>query len=181
MNSEKIEIMYFYSGLYENRRNLSEIRRKLCKTIKDISIRLVNVEDPKNKEITELYSVNMVPIIIFLTPEGEIAARRSLPLSTEQVVQDIAGKIYKGELPNQTIEENRLKIFEAFKSATQRNDLTDIVVEQVKADLMEADSEDEISELLNSHISLINHVVSDLKEFRKTLQKFSKKQHDFVV
>ncbi|MCW4020958.1 MAG: hypothetical protein NWF14_07005 [Candidatus Bathyarchaeota archaeon] len=181
MSESKVEVMYFYSDLYENEKNLSKISRKLSHKRKDIQIRLVNIDDPGNEELAELYGVNMVPLIIFLTPRGEIAARRFLPLSAEDVVHEIADQIYKGELPNPLVEEIRTRILESFKSVTKRNDLTEIMAEQVETDLMEASTESEICELVNSHISAINHTVSDLQEFKRVLQKHQKKQSNFIV
>jgi hypothetical protein len=173
--------MYFYSDLYEDEKSLSKISRKICREIKDVQIRLINVENPKNKEVAESYGVNMVPIMIFLTPKGKVAARRSLPLSSGNVVQEVAGRINKGELPDQVVEDIRTKILEALGTVIKRSDLTQLVIEQVKNDLLEADSESELYELVDSQISFINHAISDLQEFRKVLQKFSKKQHNFVV
>jgi len=181
MRDGKVEVMYFYSGLYENKRSLSRLSKKLSRERKDLRVRLVNVEDPRNEELTELYEVNVIPVIIFFTPKGEIAARRSLPLSDEDVVREIADQISKGELPNPTVEGVRAKILEAFKAATKRNDLTHFISEQIENDLKESDSETEINELINSHVSAINHAITDLQELKKILQKFSKKQQDFIV
>ncbi|MCW4025870.1 MAG: hypothetical protein NWE76_00115, partial [Candidatus Bathyarchaeota archaeon] len=100
MRNRKVEVMYFYSDLYENEKKLSELSRKLSRKMKSIQIRLVNIDDPSNEELTELYGVSMVPLMIFLTPRGEIAARRFLPLSEENTVEEIADQIDKGKLPN---------------------------------------------------------------------------------
>lgn len=181
MSNRKVEIMYFYSDLYENEKNLSELTKKLSRKRKDIQIRLVNIDDPRNEELTELYGVSMVPLIIFLTPRGEIAARRFLPLSEEYIVDEITDRINSGELPNSLVEQTRTRILESFKSVTKRNDLTELTVEQIENDLMEASSESEICELVSSHISAINHTLSDLQEFKRVLQKFSKRQEDFIV
>jgi len=181
LNNRKVEIMYFYSDMYENEKNLSEITRKISQQRKDIQIRLVNIDDPRNEELAELYGVNMVPLLIFLTPEGEIAAKRFLPLSAEDIVHEIAEKISKGQLPSPHVEEIKTKIQEAFKSVTRRNELTDLVVEQIESDLVETSMEQEVEELISSHISAINHTVSDLLEIKKILQKFSKKSANFVV
>jgi len=181
MKSRKVEIMYFYSGLYENKRDLSKLSKKLRQKRRDIRIRLVNIEDIGNEELTELYRVNMVPVIIFLTPKGEIAARKCVPLSAEDVIREIADRINKGELPNPVVEEIRTKILEAFHSLTKRNDLTQLIAEQIENDLMEAVPESEIYELVSYHISAINHTINDLQEFKRVLQKFSKEQHDFIV
>ena len=181
MSNRKVEVMYFYSDLYENEKNLSELSMKLSRKRKDIQIRLVNIDDPRNEDLTELYGVSMVPLIIFLNPRGEIAARRFLPLSEEYIVEEIADRINKGELPNPLVNEIRTKILESFGSVIKRNDLTDLIADQIENDLVEASSESEICELVNSHISAINHTVSDLREFKRVLQKFSKKRDDFVV
>jgi hypothetical protein len=181
LSERKVEIMYFYSDVCENERTLSKLSKKLSQSRKDIQIRLVNIDDPGNEGLTELYDVNTVPLIIFLTPGGEIAARRFLPLSAKDVVYEITDQINKGKLPNPVAEEIRTKILESFKSITKRNELTELIVEQIENDLMEANLESEVRELVNSHISAINHTVSDLQEFRRILQKFSKKQTDFIV
>jgi hypothetical protein len=181
LSDRKVEIMYFYSDTNENEKRLSKLSRKLSRKRKDIKIHLVNIDDPINGELTEVYGVNIVPLMIFLTPRGEIAARRFLPLSAEDVVDEITDQINKGELPNPMLEETRMKILEAFLSVTKRNDLTELVAEQIENDLAEASSESEINELVNSHISSINHTISDLHEFKKALQKFSKKRNNFVV
>jgi DNA-binding MarR family transcriptional regulator len=181
MNRKKIEIMYFYSELYENKRELSQFCRSLNKEKGDIRINLVNVEDPENDDVTKHYSVNMVPVMVFLTPKGEVAARRCLPLSAKEVIEDVTERISKGELPNRVTEQIRHKILNAFNSVTKRNDLTQLVVEQVTNDLQEADSELELYEMINSHISAINHTIHDLQSFKQVLQKFSKKQTIFIV
>ena len=97
------------------------------------------------------------------------------------MVQDITDQINKGELPNPGAEETRTKILESLKSVTKRNEMTELIVEQIENDLSEVGRESEIYELVNSHISGINHAVSDLQELRKILQKFSKKQDAFIV
>jgi len=181
LNNGKVEIMYFYSDLYENEQNLSELSKKLSRKRRDIEIRLVNIDEPENEELTELYEVNMVPLIIFLTPNGEIAARRFLPLSAEDVVHEIVDQIGKGELPNPVVEKIRTRISESLKNITKRNDLTELIVEQIENDLLEVNVESEIYEMVNSHISAINHAISDLQELRRNLQRFSKKQNAFIV
>ena len=181
MSDRKVEVMYFYSDMYENRRSLSKLRKKLSQKRSDIQIRLVNIDDPGNEELTELYGVDIVPVIIFLTAKGEIAARRFLPLTAEDVVHEIADRINRGELPNPAIEKSRTKILEAFRSVANRNELTELVAEQIEGDLMEASQESDIYEMVNSHISAINHTISDLQEFKRILQRFSKKQDAFVV
>jgi hypothetical protein len=181
MKNKKVEIMYFYSAEYENRQGLSKWRKKLRKKSKDVLIRLVNVEDPKNGELTELYKVNTVPVMVFLNPRGEIAARKSIPLSEEKLIQEITERINKGELPNSSFEEVRTRIIEAIYPITKRNDLINLMVEQVENDLMEANPESMIYESINRHISTINHTVKDLLEFKRILQKFAKNQHNFIV
>ncbi|MBS7634673.1 hypothetical protein KEJ34_04155 [Candidatus Bathyarchaeota archaeon] len=180
MSEEKIEIIYFYSDLYESRRNLLPIVRKLQKR-KNVQIRLVNVEDPENEELTEVYGVNSIPLVVFLTPKGEIAARRSMPLSEITVINDIANQIVKGDLPKPHINDLRRKILESFKSISIRNDLTLIIVDQVENDILEADSESEIYDALSFHVSTINHTINDLEEFKRILQKYMKKQQDFII
>jgi len=181
MNRKKIEIMYFYSDLYESKRKLSKLCKSLNKERRDIKIRLVNVEDPENEDVTKQYDINMVPVMIFLTPKGEVAARRCMPLSAKEVIEEVTERICKGELPNPTAREIRQKILSAFKSVTKRNDLTQLIVDQVINDLQEADSEQELYELINSHISAINHTIHDLQNFKMVLQKFSKRQPHFVI
>lgn len=181
MTSKKIEIMYFYSDLYESERKLSRLCKSLSKERKDIKIKLVNVEDPENEDVTRLYSVNMVPVMIFLTPKGEVAARRCMPLSVKEVIEEVTQRISNGELPNPVAERVRQKILDAFRSVTKRNDLTQLIVDEVMNDLQEADSELELYEMINSHISAINHTIHDLQSFKQVLQKFSKGQQHFVV
>jgi len=181
MARQKIEIMYFYSDLYENERKLSKLCRSLNKERRDIRIRLVNVEDPENGDVTKLYDINMVPVMVFLTPEGDVAARRCLPLSSKEVIEEVTERINKGELPNPIAEEIRQKIINAFKSVTKRNDLTQLMVDQVINDIQEADSELELYEMIDSHISAVNHTILDLQNFKQILQKFSKKQPNFIV
>ncbi|MFQ6095563.1 MAG: hypothetical protein ACE5NN_05420 [Candidatus Bathyarchaeia archaeon] len=181
MTSKKIEIMYFYSDLYESERKLSRLCKSLSKERKDIKIKLVNVEDPENEDVTRLYSVNMVPVMIFLTPKGEVAARRCMPLSVREVIEEVTERISNGELPNPVAERVRQKILDAFRSVTKRNDLTQLIVDEVMNDLQEADSELELYEMINSHISAINHTIHDLENFKQVLQKFSKRQPHFIV
>ncbi len=181
MSQRKIEIMYFYSDLYESERNLSKLCKNFNKERRDLRIRLVNVEDPENEDMTKLYDINMVPVMIFLTPEGDVAARRCLPLSSKEVIEEVTERISKGELPNPVAEEVRQKIINAFKSVTKRNDLTQLIVDQVINDIQETDSESELYELIDSHMSAVNHAIHDLQNFRQVLQKFSKKQSRFVV
>ncbi len=180
MSEEKIEIIYFYSDLYESKRNLLPIVRKLRKR-KNLQIRLVNVEDPENEELAEVYGVNSVPLVVFLTPKGEIAARRSMPLSEITIINEITNQIVKGDLPKPHINDLRRKILESFKSIPMRNDLTLIMVDQVKNDILEADSESEIYDALSFHVSTINHTINDLEEFKRILQKYMRKQQDFII
>jgi len=181
MSRRKIEIVYFYSDLYESERKLSKVSRNLSKERRDVRIRLINVEDPDNEDIAKLYDINMVPVIVFLTPKGEVAARRCLPLSSKEVIEEVAERINKGELPDAAAERIRQRIISALKSITKRNDLTQLTVDQFVNDIQEADSEIELYELINSHISALNHTVHDLENFKEALQKFSKKQPFFVV
>jgi len=181
LSDKKVEVMYFYSDMQEDEKALSKISRKLSRKRNEMQIRLINIEDPRNGELTDLYGVNIVPLLVFLTSRGEIAARRFLPLSAEDVVQEIADQVCRGELPNPWVEEVRTRMLEALKSVTRRNDLTELVVEQIESDLMEASAESEIFEMVNSHISAINHAISDLQEFKKVLKKYEKHRNDFVV
>lgn len=181
MSRRKIEIVYFYSDLYESKRRLSKICRSLNKEREDVRIRLVNVEEPDNEDVTKLYNINMIPVMVFLTPKGEVAARRCLPLSAKEAIEEVAERISKGELPNPVADKMRQRIINSFKSVTKRNDLTQLVVDQVINDIQEADSESEFYELVNSHVSAINHAIHDLQNFRQALQKYSKEQHHFVI
>lgn len=180
-NPNKIEIMYFYSELYESERKLSQFCERFSQERSDIRINLVNVEDPENENVTKLYGVSMVPVMVFLTPKGEVAARRCLPLSAREVIEEVTERISKGELPNPTAEQIRQKILDAFNSVTKRNDLTQLIFEQVTNDLQEADSEFELYEMIGSHISAINHTIHDLQSFKQVLQKFSKRQTSFII
>jgi len=180
LSRRKIKIMYFYSDLYENERRLSKLSKKLGEELKGVKIHLVNVEDPRNEDITELYDVNMVPVMIFLTSKGEVAARRSVPLSEKEVIHEVTDRINRGELPNPAVEEARVKILEALKSVTQRNDVTQLIINQARNDLLEADSELEIQEIINSYVSIVNHTIHDLRQFGQVLQRFLRK-HEFLV
>jgi len=181
MSNRKIEVMYFYSDLYESERKLSRLCKNLSQERRDMKVRLVNVEDPENEDITRLYDVSVVPVMVFLTPNGEVAARRCLPLSAKEVIEEVTERINKGELPNSVAEQMRQRIVSASKSITKRNDLTQIIVEQVINDAQEADSESELYELINSHISAVNHTIQDLQNFKELLQKFSARRSHFVV
>ncbi len=180
MKRKKIEVMYFYSDLYESERTLSKLCRDLNKKRRDIEIRLVNVEDPENEDITRLYDINVIPVMVFLTPNGDVAARRCMPLSAKEVIEDVAERINRGELPDPAAEQVRQKILKDLKSVTKRNDLTQLLIDQVINDIREADSEEELYELINAHISAINHTILDLQNFRQILQKFSRRHH-FIV
>jgi hypothetical protein len=181
LNDSKVEVMYFYSDMHENERKLMKITKKLGQERKDIHIHLVNIDDPGNDELTELYGVDTVPLLIFLTPRGEVAAKRFLPLSAQEVVYEITDQINKGELPNPLVEEMKTKILDALKSVTKRSDLVELVTEQLEDDLIEASGKSELYELINSHISAINHAISDLEEFKRVLQRYSKNQGNFVA
>jgi thioredoxin-like negative regulator of GroEL len=178
---KKVEIMYFYSDLYESKRRLLPIIRRLQRKRKDIQIRLVNIEEPENSELAELYGVNSVPLVIFLTPKGEVASRKSIPLSDENTINDIANQIIKGDLPKPNVNELKRKILDSFKSVSRRNDLTQLIVEQIESDILEADSETEIYDAINLHISTINHTISDLEEYKIILQKYLRKKQDFII
>ncbi len=181
MSEGKVEIMYFYSDLYESKRSLLPIVRKLRRKRKDIRIRLINVEDPENSELTEFYGVNSVPLVIFLTPKGEVAARKSIPLSDENIINNIANLIVKGDLPKPHVNRLKRKIIKSFRSVPRRNELTQLLVEQIESDILEADSETEIYDVVNFHISTINHTISDLEEYKKILCKYMRKQQIFIV
>ena len=181
MNSKKVEIIYFYSDMHEDEDELSIISRKLSQKRSDIQIHLINIDDPRNEELTQLYEVNIVPLLVFLTPRGEIAARLSLPLSAEDVVQEIADRINMGKLPNPAVEKRRKEILENLKSINRRNDLTEVIIEQIVSDLMEALTESEIVELISSHVSAVNHAIRDLEEIKKVLKMYQKPRNDFVI
>ncbi|MBS7614163.1 hypothetical protein KEJ18_00235 [Candidatus Bathyarchaeota archaeon] len=181
MSERKVEIMYFYSDMHENEKKLTKITKKLGQERKDIHIRLINIDDPVNNELAELYGVDTVPLLVFLTPRGEVAAKKFLPLSAKKVVYQITDQINKGELPNPQVEELKTKILDALNSVTKRSDLTEIVAEQLMDDLTEASGKTELYELINSHISAINHSISDLEEFKRVLQRYYKNQGNFVV
>jgi len=181
LSDKKVEIIYFYSDINEDEDELSDISRKLAQKRRDIHIHLINIDDPRNEELTELYEVNIVPLLVFLTPRGEVAARLSLPLSAEDIVQEIADRINTGKLPNPAVEKRRMRILESLKSISRRNDLTEGIIERIGIDLMEALTEEEITELINSHISAVNHAISDLKEIRMVLKRYQKLKNDFIV
>jgi len=181
LSDKKVEIIYFYSDIHEDEDELSDISRKIAQKRRDIHIHLINIDDPRNEELTELYEVNIVPLLVFLTPRGEIAARLSLPLSAEDVVQEIADRINMGKLPNPAVEERRMKIMESLKSISRRNNLTGEIIGQIETDLMEALTEAEITDLINSHVSVVNHAISDLEEIKKVLKKYQRLRSDFVV
>jgi hypothetical protein len=181
LTDSKVEVMYFYSDMQENERKLTKITKKFDHERKDIHVRLINIDDPGNEELTELYGVDSVPLLIFLTPRGEVAAKRFLPLSAEKVVYEITDQINKGELPNTLVEDMKTKILDALKSVTKRSDLTELVAEQLEDDLTEASGKSELYDLINSHISAINHAISDLEEFKRVLQRYSKNQGNFIA
>jgi len=181
LSSKKVEIIYFYSDLHEDEDELSNISRRISRKRRDINIHLINIDDPRNEELTQLYEVNIVPLLVFLTPRGEIAARISLPLSAEDVVHEIADKINMGKLPNPAVEERRIEIMNSLKSINRGNDLTETIIEQIENDLMEAMTESEIAEMIDSHISAVNHVISDLEEIKKVLKRYQLFRKDFIV
>ncbi|RLI13103.1 hypothetical protein DRO35_01170, partial [Candidatus Bathyarchaeota archaeon] len=116
MYDKKVEIIYFYSNLQEDESELSNASKKISQKRRDINIHLINVDDPRNEELAQLYEVDIVPTLIFLTPGGEVAARLSVSLSAEEVIQEIADKISAGELPNPAVEEKRREILENLKN-----------------------------------------------------------------
>jgi len=75
----------------------------------------------------------------------------------------------------------KTKILDALKSVTKRSDLTELVAEQLEDDLVEASAKSELYDLINSHISAINHAISDLEEFKRVLQRYSKNQGNFIA
>jgi len=181
MSEEKmVEILYFYSDLYESKRSLLSIVKKLRKR-KNLRVRLVNVEDPENEELAAAYDVSSVPLIIFLTSRGEVATRKSMHLSEISIINEIANQVVKGDLPKPHVNNLRRKILESFKSISARNELTQIIVEQVRSDILEADSEAEIYDALNFHLSTINHTIKDLEEFKRKLQRYIRNQHGFII
>ena len=55
------------------------------------------------------------------------------------------------------------------------------MAEQFEDDLVEASGKTELYEMINSHISAINHAISDLEEFKRVLQRYSKNPGNFVA
>ena len=181
MSGKKVEIIYFYSNMNEDEDELSIISRRISRKRRDIDIHLINVDDPRNEELTQLYEVNIVPLLVFLTPKGEVAARLSIPLSAEDIVQEIADKINTGKLPDPKVEKTRGMILKRLKSISGRNDLTSLMIEQLEDDLMEALTESEIAEIIDSYISAINHTIRDLEEIREILKKYQKPRGNFII
>ncbi len=181
MSGKKVEIIYFYSNINEDEDELSIISRRISRKRRDIDIHLINVDDPRNEELTQLYEVDIVPLLVFLTPKGEVAARLSIPLSAEDIVQEIADKINTGKLPDPKVEKTRGTILKGLKSISGRNDLTNLMIEQIEDDLMEALSESEIAEIIDSYISAVNHTIRDLEEIREILKKYQKPRGDFII
>ena len=70
---------------------------------------------------------------------------------------------------------------ESLKSISRRNNLTGEIIGQIETDLMEALTEAEITDLINSHVSVVNHAISDLEEIKKVLKKYQRLRSDFVV
>lgn len=167
--------------MHEDEGELSSISKKLAQKRRDINIHLINIDDPRNEELAQLYEVNIVPLLVFLTPRGEVAARISLPLSAEDIVQEIADRINMGKLPNPEVEEKRTKILESLKAINRGNELTEVIIEQVETDLMEALTESEMTEMINSHVSAVNHAIKDLEEIKKVLKRYQKPRTNFVV
>ncbi|MEM1506979.1 MAG: thioredoxin family protein [Candidatus Bathyarchaeia archaeon] len=181
VKKEKIEIMYFYSDLYESRRKLIPIVKKLQRKRPNIRIRLINVEDPENEDIAEIYSVKSIPLVIFLTPKGDVASRKSVPLSDEDTIEDIVERVVRGDLPKPEVNELKRRILEPFKLVSRRNELTQLIAEQIEGDILEADSEKEIYDAINLYVSVINHTISDLEDYRRILQKYMVRQKDFII
>ena len=181
MSEKKVEIIYFYSNMNEDEDELSIISRRISRKRRDIDIHLINVDDPRNEELTQLYEVDIVPLLVFLTPKGEVAARLSIPLSAEDIVQEIADKINTGKLPDPKVEKTRGMILKGLKSISGRNDLTSLMIEQIEDDLMEALTESEITEIIDSYISAVNHTIRDLKEIREILKKYQKPRGSFII
>lgn len=180
-NSGRIEVIYFYSSLYESKKSLLPIVRKLRGERKNINVRLVDVDEPRNVELTELYNVNRVPLIIFLTPEGDVASRKSTSLSDEITINSVIEQVISGDLPKPQVNEMRRRILDLLKSLPRRNELTQLMVEQMESDILEADSEDDIYETISSHISMINHTIRDLEELKRILQAHIKGRQSFIV
>jgi len=111
----------------------------------------------------------------------KIAARRFLPLSAEDVVHEIVDQINNGTLPNQVTEEIRTKLLESLKSSVKRDAMIELIAEEIENEMSEANLESELYERINAHISKINHMISDLTELKRVLQRFSKRQNDFVI
>ncbi|MBS7605728.1 MAG: thioredoxin domain-containing protein [Candidatus Bathyarchaeia archaeon] len=181
MEEKKIEIIYFYSSLYESKRSLLPIVKKLRRARKNLNVRLINVDEPENVDLVELYNVNSVPLMIFLTPKGEVASRKSISLSEEGMINDIVDRVIKGDLPKPHVDGLRRRILESLKSVSRRNELTQLMIEQIEGDLLEADSEDDIHEIINLHISMINHTIRDLEEVKKALRAHLKGSQSFIV
>lgn len=177
----KVEIMYFYSSFYESKKNLLPIVKRLRKERKDINVRLIDIEEPGNAELAGLYNVNSVPLVIFLTPKGDIASRKSIPLSEKSTINNIVDRVIRGDLPKPQVDEMRRRILDSLKSAPKRNEFMQLIVEQIESSLLEADSEDEICESVNLHLSMINHIIRDLEEFKKALQVHMKGSQSFIV
>lgn len=176
----KVEIIYFYSDLYESRKSLLPIVRKLQRKRRDIRVHLINIEDPENENLTESYYVKSVPLVVFLTPSGEVASRKSIPLSDESTIERIADQVIRGDLPKPNVNDLKKKILESFKSVSRRNDLTQLIADQIENDILEADSEKEIFDAINFYISIINHTINDLEDYKRVLQKYMGVQN-FII
>ena len=46
---------------------------------------------------------------------------------------------------------------------------------------MEALTESEITELIDSHVSAVNHAIGDLKEVKRVLKRYQKPRNAFVI
>lgn len=178
---KKVEVMYFYSSLYEDKESLLLMVRKLRKERKDVKIRLIDIEDPENVKLTEIYNVNSVPLVIFLSPNGIVASRKNISLSEESIINSIVDRVIRGDLPKPHVDEIRRIIIDSLRSIPRRNELTELIVDQIEGDILEADSEDEIFEAVNLHISLINHTIRDLEELKRALQIYAKREQSFII
>lgn len=176
----KVEIIYFYSSFYENKKNLLPVVRRL-KRRKDVNVRLVDIEDPENVELAELYNVNSVPLAIFLTSKGVIASRKSISLLDENMINDILERVLSGDLPKPKVDELKKVFLVSIRSIPRRSELMELIINQIENDILEADSEDEVYNVVDLNISMINHMIRDLEEFKKALQMHIRRGQNFIV
>jgi hypothetical protein len=177
----KVEILYFYSDSDESEVNLTNLRDEINTKRADMLIQLINIEDPANVELTELFNVEIVPFIVFLTSKGKIAARKYLSLSNEDVLFKIVEQINIGELPNPDLEITRNNLIVSLRSITKRNLASKMLFEQMEIDIFEADSKDNLQQILDSNLSMINHIIKDLKESKRILKSYLKKVPEFII